>query len=147
MKPTIKGGLIGFIILFIGLWIFLLVTGHDQNGWKCVSVERPYYCEFLEFASSPVHWAFVLFFSWVGFAGGLIDVIMIKKTIEKSRGKERRLPLKITSIVVLTLVIVIGIIGILAFENWVETMIYVIVFAVFTMFVSWFIGRKKKYGK
>jgi len=145
MKPTIKWGVIGFVILFIGLWIFLLITGHDAEGWKCVSISEPFYCTFLEFMSAPVHWAFVLFFSWVGFLAGAIDVIMINKAFSKSRGKEKKLPLKIASILVLTLVIVIGVIGILAFDDWVSTMIYIIIFAIFVMLVSWFIG-KRKYG-
>ena len=144
MKPAIKWGVIGFVILFIGLWIFLLITGHDSEGWKCVSIGEPAYCSFLEFMSAPVHWAFVLFFSWVGFFAGAIDVIMINKTIKKSK-EQKKLPLKIASILVLTLVIVIGVIGILAFDNWAGIMIYVVIFAIFVMIVSWFIG-KKKYG-
>lgn len=143
MKPTIKGALIGFIIIFVFLWIFLLATGHDKNGWKCVTIDKPHYCSFPEFISAPVHWAFVLFFSWVGFFAGAIDVILIRKEIREAKGKESRLPLKITSILVLSLVIVIGVIGTLAFENWVGTMIYIIIFVVFIMLVAWFIGKKK----
>jgi len=145
MKDLVKGGLIGFILFFIGLWIFLFATGSDVNGWKCAAVSEPYYCTFSTFISSPIHWGFVIFFSLVGLIGGVIDIKIFKKTLYNLQMSKQRKYLKITSTMILTLVIVIGLVGILAFDNWVVTMIYVIIFAIFTIAAGWIIG-KKRYG-
>ena len=145
MKPWLKGGLIGLALFFVGLWVFMLATGSDANGWKCLTLEGPKYCKFSDFISSGVHWAFVIFFSLFGFVGGAIDIVLFRKIISNQSMNKSKKYLKITSTIVLTVIITIGLIGILAFENWVKTMIYVIIFAVFTVLVSWFIG-KKKYG-
>ncbi len=148
MKYWAKGGLIGFIITFVGLWIILFVAGSDPNGWKCITLDGPIACDFFTFISSILHWAFVLFFSWVGFFGGLIDSRIIKKIIKKNRN-DKKLPLKITSTILLTLVIVFAIIGFLIFDEWVEIMVYTVIFVIFIMFISWIIGkiryRKRKY--
>ena len=145
MKNWLKGGLIGFILFFICLWAFMLLTGQEAEGWKCSTLQGPQFCSFSAFISSGIHWGFVIFFSLVGFGGGAIDIIIFKKTLYNPQIPHEKKYLKITSTIVLTLIIVIGLVGILAFENWAGTMIYVLIFAIFAMFVSWFIG-KKKYG-
>ena len=145
MKPWVKGGLIGFIAVFVGLILLLLITGHDPDGWKCTKISGAAYCTFFEFISSPIHWAFILFFSWVGFFGGAIDARLIRKIIEKNQNS-KRIYLKITLAIMLTLVIVFGIVGLLAFDKWVEIMIYAVSFVIFVLFISWLIGRWK-YGK
>lgn len=99
----------------------------------------------MPFLTSLIHWGFVIFFSLIGFAGGAIDIILFKKIIYNKQLRLQEKYLKISSTIVLTLIIVIGVVGILAFENWVKTMIYVIIFAIFTVAASWFIG-KKRYG-
>jgi hypothetical protein len=142
MKFWAKGGLIGFITAFIGLWIILFILGHDSNGWKCVDLGGSSYCSFLAFISSFVRWGFVLFFSWVGFFGGVIDAKIIKKIIKK-RGDERKIPLKITSTIMVTLVAVFAVIGLLAFNEWVTIMLYTIIFVLFVIFISWIIGKWK----
>lgn len=144
MKLWVKGGIIGFIIFFVGLWSFLLIGGHTDEGWKCTTLEEPKYCSFSEFIFSGIHWGFVIFFSILGLIGGAIDTNIFQKIIYSDTNKKKK-PLQITSVIVLTLVIIIGIIGILAFENWVTNMVYVIIFGIFVMFISWFIGRMK-YG-
>jgi len=145
MKQWLKGGLIGLGLFFIGLWIFMLFTGHSDQGWKCSTLEGLSYCNFSQFISSLIHWGFVIFFSLVGFMGGAIDIVLFKKIIYNKQLRLHEKYLKISSTIVLTLIIVIGIVGILAFENWVKTMIIIIIFAIFTTAVSWFIG-KKRYG-
>jgi len=142
MKLWAKAGLAGFIIAFIALWVILLISGHDSGGWKCVNLEGPEYCTFTKFISSMLHWGFVLLFSWVGFLGGVIDIKIIKKIISK-RGDERKIPLKITSIVMLTLIFVFAAISLLIFEEWPQIILYSIIFFLFTLFVSWIIGRIK----
>jgi len=142
MKPWVKGGLIGFIVVLIGLWIVLFLVGQDDNGWKCTVVGGSKYCSVTEFFFAPLHWAFVLFFSWVGFFAGYVDVKIAKKIIKK-RGNDKTIPLKIAFTVTLSLIIVFAIIGILAFENWVEVMIYAIIFTIFVIFISWLIGKYK----
>lgn len=145
MKSWVKGGLIGFVIFFVGLWIFLLATGHDPEGWRCASVGDAFYCSFSSFISSYVHWGFVIFFSFVGFVGGAVDSNIFRKIVYNPHLSQQMKYLKVTSTIVLTLIIVIGIVGVLAFENWIETMIYIILFAIFAEAVAWFIG-KKRYG-
>lgn len=145
MREWFKGGLIGFLLFFIGLWAFLLVTGHDAEGWKCATASEAIYCTFSGFILSPVNWGFILFFSLIGFAGGAIDLIIFRKTIYNPKLSLEKKYLKITSTIVLTLIIVIGLVGVLAFENWVGTMVYIIIFAIFAEVVAWFIGRKR-YG-
>ncbi|HLC78630.1 MAG TPA: hypothetical protein VJH92_05900 [Candidatus Nanoarchaeia archaeon] len=145
MKNWLKGGLIGFILFFIGLWAFMLLTGHETEGWKCTTIEGAKYCSFGEFFSSGLHWGFVIFFSLIGFAGGAIDIVLFNRIIYNTNLKIQQKYLKIASTIVLTVIIVIGFVGILAFENWVKTMIYVIIFALFTLFLAWYIG-KKRYG-
>jgi len=144
MKDWAKGGLIGFIVAFVGLWIILLIIGSDPNGWKCVYLSGADYCSFFEFASSMLHWGFILFFSWVGFFGGVIDVRIINKILSK-KINSHLIPLKITSTITSTLVVVFAIIGMLVFPNWVEILIYAIIFFFFVVLLSWLVG-KWKYG-
>jgi hypothetical protein len=143
MKDWVKGGIIGFLLVFVGLWIFLIVNGHEAEGWRCTGPDGLFYCDFAEFMSSLVHWIFVVFFSWVGFVGGAIDVIAINKAIKKSKGHEHKIPLRITFIIVLSIIIVLGVIGVLAFEDWVTTMIYSVIFGLFVVFISWYIEKKR----
>ncbi|MEK6945902.1 MAG: hypothetical protein AABW63_03850 [Nanoarchaeota archaeon] len=143
MKASIKGGLIGFIVTFIGLWIILFVVGHDTGGWKCVSIEKTSYCNFFSFITNIFHVGFVLLFSWIGFFAGIMNVKMIQKIIDENRGHQSIIPLKVTSTIMLTVVIVFGLIGVIAFDNWVNTMIYAIVFSIFVVFVTWAIARWK----
>lgn len=140
MKDWAKAGLIGFILGFVGLWIIMFFTGHDSGGWKCATISGPQYCEFLKFIFAPLHWGFVFLFSWIGFFGGVIDNRLINKILEK-RGDERKIPLKVASIITSTIIVVFGLIGILAFEDWVKTMIYAIIFYLFANLVSWAIGK------
>lgn len=142
MKPWAKGGLIGFIIAFVGLWIILFFIGHDANGWKCLGLSEKNYCEFSGFISSFAHWSFVLFFSWAGFLGGVIDVKIINKIMRKS-GNEKTLSLKITSVIMSSIIVVFAIIGLLAFDQWGQIMLYAIIFFLFTIFISWLIGKIK----
>jgi len=143
MKSWAKAGAIGFIVVFIGLWIILLLTGSDEIGWKCSGFSNVVYCTFSQFIFSPLHIGFVLFFSWVGFFGGIINLRIIRKIINQERMASREKPLKITSSIVLSLIIVFAVIGLLAFENWVKIMIYAIIFGIFAVFISWLIGKKK----
>jgi hypothetical protein len=145
MKLWAKAGLIGFIAAFIGLWIILFILGHDASGWKCIGLDSSSYCSFSTFAFSFINWGFVLFFSWVGFFGGVIDARIIKKIIKK-RGDERKIPLKITSTILLTLVSIFAAIGILVFDQWVIIMIYTIIFVLFIIFLSWLISKWKYKG-
>ncbi len=145
MKQWLKGGLIGFALFFICLWLFMLLTGHEAAGWKCSTLQGPQYCAFSDFISSAINWGFVLFFSLLGFAGGAIDIVLFKKIIYNNQLKLQQKYLKITSTIVMTVIVVIGFVGILTFTNWVKTMVYIVVFALFTIFLSWFIG-KKRYG-
>lgn len=142
MKYWAKGGLIGFIVSFIALWILLIVLGVDPNGWKCVTLKGPIVCTAFSFFISYVHWAFVLFFSWVGFFGGVVDARIINKIMKKS-GYDRKIPLKVTSTILLTLVIVFAIIALLIFDQWVEIMVYTVIFVIFIMIISWIIGKIK----
>lgn len=142
MKHWAKGGLIGFIVAFIGLWIILFSLGADPNGWKCVTLQGPTTCDFFGFLTSYIHWVFVLFFSWVGFFGGVIDARIISKILKKGAG-DKRIYLKITSTILLTLVIVFCVIALLIFDQWVEIMIYTVVFVVFIIFLSWLVGKIK----
>ncbi|MFH1326704.1 MAG: hypothetical protein ABIH59_01090 [archaeon] len=142
MDAWIKGGLIGFFVVLIGLWVVLFVIGHDEGGWKCTLVGGVKYCPLIQFLSSPLHWAFVLFFSWAGFFAGYADVKIARKII-KRRGNDKTIPLKITFTITLSLVIVFAIIGILAFENWIAIMVYAIVFAIFLLFLNWLIKKYK----
>ncbi|MBI2044426.1 hypothetical protein HYT23_00045 [Candidatus Pacearchaeota archaeon] len=145
MKPWIKGGLIGFLVAFLGLWIILFAIGYEAGSWKCVTIQGKAPCALVKFIFSTYHIGFVLFFSWVGFFAGVINSRKIRRIIEKEQNK-RLVPLKITSTIVMTAVVVFAVIGILAFNNWVEVMIYAIIFGFFVVLVSWYIG-KKKYGK
>ncbi len=142
MKSWVKGGLAGFLATFVGLWIMLFIIGYGSGGWSCVTLNEKVPCNPLEFFFSPYHMGFVLFFSWVGFFAGVIDSKKIRRIIEQEQNK-RLVPLKITSTVVLTAVIVFAIVGILALENWVDIMIDAIVFGFFVILVSWAIGRIK----
>ena len=142
MKPWVKGGLTGFLVAFVGLWIMLFVIGYDSGGWKCIVLKEKISCNPLEFFFSPYHMGFALFFSWVGFFAGVIDYKKIKKIMEQEQNK-RLVPLKITSTVVLTAVIVFAIIGILTLKKWVDIMVDAIVFGFFVILVSWVIGRIK----
>ncbi len=145
MKNWAKVGAIGFAAVFVGLLILLFIIGRDSEGWVCSTLDGPVYCSFIQFVSSPLHWAFILFFSWVGFAGGVIDLKVINKIIRNSKNGDKKIYLKITSTIMLTLVIVFGLIGILAFDNWVGIMVYAIIFTIFIMIVSWVV-EKTKYG-
>jgi len=145
MKLWAKAGLIGFIVAFVGLWAILFLNGHDENGWKCVTFNGLAYCNFLSFISSFAHWLFVLFFSWVGFLGGVIDSKIIQKIIKKG-GNPKKLPLKITLTIMLSAVILFAIIGLLILDNWGEIMLYSVIFVIFIMFLSWIVGRYK-FGK
>ena len=145
MKNWLKGGLIGFILFFICLWAFMLLTGQEAEGWKCSTLQGPQFCSFSAFISSGIHWGFVIFFSLLGFVGGAIDIVLFKKIIYNSQLRLQQKYLKIASTIVMTVIIVIGLIGLLTFENWVKTMIYIIIFAIFTIFLSWYIG-KRRYG-
>ena len=142
MKLWAKGGLIGFIVVFIGLWILLLATGHDSGGWKCTTINGGEYCSFLHFVFSPIHIAFVLFFSWVGFLGGVIDANLINKMV-RERGNDRKNPLRATQAILITFVIAFAVVGVLAFENWVAIMVYAIIFVLFILAVTWYIEKKK----
>jgi hypothetical protein len=142
MKVWAKAGLIGFITVFVGLWIILFLIGHDTNGWKCLGLSGADYCEFIGFISSFAHWAFVLFFSWVGFFGGIIDAKIINKILKKNIN-EKTVPLKVTFVIMVSLIVVFAIIGFLAFDQWAEIMVYAIVFFFFTLFISWAIGKIK----
>jgi len=142
MKLWAKAGLIGFITVFIGLWIILLFIGHDANGWKCLGLSGADYCKFTGFISSFAHWAFVLFFSWVGFFGGIIDSKIITKILKKNIN-EKTVSLKVTFVIMVSLIVVFAIIGFLAFDQWAEIMVYAIIFFFFTLFVSWAIGKIK----
>lgn len=142
MKAWAKAGLIGFIVVFVGLWALLFITGHDANGWKCSGLTATTYCDFITFLFSPIHLAFVLFFSWIGFIGGCINMKIINKII-RERGNESKIPLKITSTITLSLVIIFAIVGILVLENWVNVMIYAILFIVFALLISWIVGKWK----
>ena len=128
---------------FIGLWIILFVVGHDAGGWKCVSIEKTAYCNFFSFITNIFHVGFVLLFSWIGFFAGIMNVRMIQKIIDENRGHQSIIPLKVTSTIMLTVVIVFGLIGVIAFDNWVNTMIYAIVFSIFVVFVTWAVARWK----
>jgi hypothetical protein len=144
MNQKLKAGFIGFFIVFIGLWIFLLFKGHAEGGWICQKTNiNAEYCSFSQFISLLTNWGFVFVFSLIGFFAGIIDYQKIKKIIENKQIDNRKKPLKITFTIILSLVVVMGFIGILAFENWISTMIYVIVFSVFIIFVSWLIEKKK----
>ncbi|MEK6917344.1 MAG: hypothetical protein AABW51_00160 [Nanoarchaeota archaeon] len=144
MNQRIKGGLIGFIITFIGLWIILSVVGHDSGGLKCVvSIDKISYCSFFSFITNIFHVGFALLFSWIGFFAGIINVRRIQKIIDENRGHQSIIPLKVTSTIMLTAVIVFGLIGVIAFDNWVNTMIYAIVFSIFVVFVTWAVARWK----
>ena len=141
MKAWAKGALIGFFVVFVGLWILLFIAGHDQNGWKCTYITgKPSYCDFVNFIFAPTNIAFVLFFSWVGFFGGIIDVKIINKII-KQQSDYSKIPLKVTSTITLTLVIVFAIVGLLAFDKWAEVMVYAVVFTIFVMLISWLVGK------
>jgi hypothetical protein len=142
MKLWAKGGLIGFVAVFVGLFLVLLLTGHDESGWRCLGLYGPTYCSFASFVFSPFHIAFLLFYSWVGFFAGIIDVRMINKKI-REKANDPKLYLRITSIITMSLVIVFAVVGLLAFENWVEIMIYSIVFAFFVIFLSWVVEKIK----
>lgn len=142
MKPWAKGGLVGFLVAFVGLWIILLSIGSDANGWKCMTLDGPIYCSFTSFSFSFIHWAFVLFFSWVGFFGGVIDTRLITKILNNPEHAERR-PLKITSTLLLTAVIVFVLISFFIFDDWVTIIIYASVFTVLILLVSWIIGKVK----
>ncbi len=142
MKESLKWGFMGFFIAFVGIWIILFITGHDDTGWKCSSIYGASYCSFFNFVFDPLHIAFTLFFSWIGFFGGIIDARLISKIISK-KNWDKSLPLKITSIITLSLIAVFGFIGILAFENWVTILLYTITFTVFVFFISWVVGKIK----
>jgi hypothetical protein len=142
MKLWLKAGLVGFVVVFIGLWVLLFIAGHDEKGWKCSTQEGASYCTFSQFLFSPINWSFSIVFSIIGFIAGVIDLRIIRKAIEKGGG-EHYFPLKIASTVTLSLVIVFGVIALLIFNSWVEIMIYIIIFALFVMLVSWFIGKKR----
>ena len=148
MRSWAKGGLIGFIVAFIGIWIILFITGTDQGGLKCVTLEGHNYCGFLTFIFSPLHIAFVIFFSWIGFLGGVIDSRIITKIIHRasiSGSHATRMPLKITSTILITAILVFALIGLLAFENWGNTMVYAVIFTIAILLISWIVG-KIKYG-
>lgn len=142
MKDSLKYALIGFGVVFVGLLIVFLFTGHDSQGWKCTTLKGASYCSFLAFFFSPINWAYLIIFSFVGFFGGLIDYRIIKKTTENA-GMEHQLPLKIASTITLTIVIVFGIIGVITFDKWIQVMIYLVIFALFVMLVAWVIGKKR----
>lgn len=142
MQNWVKGGLIGFIAVFVGLLILLFIVGHNEGGWICSTLQGTNFCSFFKFITSPLHWAFILFFSWVGFFAGIIDSKIIKKIV-RSKDADKRVYLKITSTIMLTLVFVFGFIGVLAFENWVEIMVYAIIFTIFVMILSWVVEKIK----
>ncbi len=144
MKAEIKGGLIGFIAVFIVLWIVLFITGHEEGVWKCSSVNDVFPCDFKDFIFSPLHWAFVFFFSWIGFIGGYIDTKIIRKTFTQNKSGFQ-ISLKLTSTIVLSLVFVFAAVGILAFENWVTILIYTIIFAFFVLIVGKIIEKWKRH--
>lgn len=144
MKPKLKAGLVGFFIVFIGLLVFLLIKGHSEGGWICQKTDNvAEYCTFSQFASLLTNWGFVFIFSLIGFFAGIIDYKKITKIIENKQIDNRKKPLKITFLIVLSLVIVMGLIGLLAFENWIGTMIYIIVFSLFIIFMGWLIEKIK----
>ena len=142
MKPLLKYGLIGFVVVFVGLLIVFLFTGHGSQGWKCTTLKGASYCSFLAFFFSPINWAYLIIFSFVGGIAGMIDYRIIKKTTEKA-GMEQQLPFKIASTITLTLVIVFGVIGLITFDEWIQVMISLVVFALFVMLVAWIIGKKR----
>lgn len=142
MNGWAKGGFIGFVVAFVGLILLLFVVGYEDGSWNCSTLKGPATCGFFQFIISPLHWAFILFFSWIGFAGGVVDYRLIKKIIRKG-GDARKIPLKITSVITLTLVIVFSIVGLIAFENWVTIMVYAVLFFIFVLFVSWAVGKWK----
>lgn len=144
MNPKLKAGLIGFFVVFVGLLVFLLIKGHSESGWICQKTNNiAEYCTFSQFASLLTNWGFVFIFSFIGLFAGIIDYKKIKKIIENKQIDNRKKPLKITFLIVLSLVIVMGLIGLLAFENWIGTMIYVVVFSLFIIFMGWLIEKKK----
>lgn len=145
MKFWAKAGLIGFIVAFLGLWIALFLTGHDQYGWKCAYASGPDYCSFSKFIFAPLHWAFVLFLSWIGFFAGVIDARIINKIIEK-HANDRTVYLRIAFTITLTLIILFGIVGIIAFPDGIEVFIYCIIF-IFVAIIASRIIAKKKYGR
>lgn len=147
MKDWLKGGIIGFVLVLIGLWVFLIILGRSDGGWECATIETfsgSIGCGFSEFIFSPIHWGFVIFFSLVGFAGGVIDVKIINKLILEIQDPFRKL-LKITTVILLTAIIVFGAIGILAFGNWVKTLVYTVILAVLILVIS-LIVEKVKYS-
>lgn len=144
MNTKLKAGLIGFFIVFVLLWVFLLVKGHDENGWKCQQIDKAEYCTFSQFMSLLTNWGFVFIFSIIGFFAGIIDYKKITKIIENKQIDNRKKPLKITLTIILSLVVVMGLIGILAFENWIGTMIYVLLFSLFIIFISWLVERLRR---
>ncbi|MEK6925751.1 MAG: hypothetical protein AABW50_00580 [Nanoarchaeota archaeon] len=145
MEDTKKGGLFGFLFIFVGLWIFLLLTGNSEKGWECTKLVVSTYCTFDEFFFSIVNWGFVLFFSVVSYFAGVIDIKIIQRIIKNNKLNYSQKALKITFTLILTLIVVIGIIGTLAFDNWVGVMIYVIIFSIFAMVVAWVVGKIKGY--
>ncbi len=144
MKAWAKGGLIGFVVAFIGLWAILFIIGYDAQGWKCITLTSADYCTFTNFISSFVHWGFVLFFSWVGFFAGVIDSRIIKKIL-RNKKNIKTMPLKITSVIMLSFIIVFSIICLLVFDDWITIIVYSIIFVLFVILISWAIG-KIKYG-
>lgn len=145
MEDTTKGGLIGFAFVFVGLWIFLLFTGNSEKGWECAKLTVSTYCTFSEFILSIVNWGFVILFSIVGYFTGVIDVRLVKKIIYNTQLNYSQKALKITLTLIISLIIVIGVIGTLAFDNWSGVMIYVVIFAIFAMILAWAISKIKKY--
>jgi len=142
MKPWVKGGLIGFIVGFVGLWIILFIIGSDAGGYKCMTFDGLGYCSIWQFIISPVNWGFVFLFSWIAFFGGVVDAKKIKKIIHKSKD-DRLIPLKITSTIMLTVIVVFAAISWITMQNRIEVMIYTITFYGFTLLVSWLVGRYK----
>ena len=141
MKAWAKAGVIGFFLVFVALWITLFLIGYDGE-WQCAGVKEKTPCSFSEFLFAPLHLGFVLFFSWVGFFAGIIDLNKIRKIIEKETDR-KIIPLKIAKVITTTMVVVFLIIGFLAFDGWVTIMIYAIIFGGFAALVSWYIGKKK----
>ena len=93
MKTWVKGGLIGFLIIFAGLWIFALATSSPinpniRNGWGCPNpVHRLDGCSFLEFSFLSLF--FIIPLSLIGSIFGILIVLTNegRKKINKKYGK------------------------------------------------------------
>ena len=78
----------------------------------------------------------------MGFAGGVIDVKIVNKLTMEIQDPFRKL-LKVVTVILLTAILVFGAIGILAFSNWVKTLVYTIILAVLILVISLVVEKIK----